>query len=406
MNKSDLSPSELKQFPVFESLTASQIKYICDKVKAFHFQPNDVILQSNANVPGQFFLLEGSIKLDCVDSTVSNIKAGSPQAKGPIAQLRPSRYKVTAENQCKIIVVADKIMQELSKKEKKQFIVEEELGDTEQILFAVTKDIRQGKIELPSMPDIAFRIRELIDSKEATIDDIAKIVMTEPAITAKIIKVANSSVYFRGREITECKSAISVLGTTITSQYVTAFTTKELFKTNNKALLKYFDLLWKHSIRISSISFVIAKLTGRINTGEALLAGLLHDIGKIAIINKLASYPEIITDEKKINHILLKASHQISTMILESFNFPKAMITAAKEVENWQRDTDKPADLADVVNLAHIYTLFGSKKNSNVNINKIPVFKKIALGQMSPELTLQALKESNQLIQEIRSIYV
>lgn len=125
--------------------------------------------------------------------------------------------------------------------------------------------------------------------------------MTVPAIAAKIVKAANSAMYQRHKKAEDCKTAVVGLRTKVTSQLVTAFTLKELFQTPNKMLKKRIKKLWEHSIEIGVICYALAKVTPGFSAEHAILPGLIHDIGNVAILNKAIDHPLIMDSEKHLD---------------------------------------------------------------------------------------------------------
>jgi len=82
------------------------------------------------------------------------------------------------------------------------------------------------------------------------------------------------------------------------------------------------------------------------------------------------------------------------------------MIEVAKGAENWMRNDSPKADLADIINIAHLHNYIGTEKQKTVPmIDQVPAFTKLALGKLTPELSISVLKESNSQIEQIKSIF-
>jgi HD-like signal output (HDOD) protein len=163
---------------------------------------------------------------------------------------------------------------------------------------------------------------------------------------------------------------------------------------------------WEHCITIASISSLLAKITPGFKPEHALLAGLVHDIGNVAILNKAIEYPDVITSEEKVEKLLSKMRTQVTTSILKSWNFPEDIILAAEESKNWMRDDAEKPDLADIINIAHLHHYIGTDKQKSVPvIDRVPAFGKMALGKLTPELSINVLQESNKEIEQIKSIF-
>ncbi|MCU7834848.1 MAG: HDOD domain-containing protein [gamma proteobacterium symbiont of Taylorina sp.] len=410
MNAEVIDLQSLKFFTPFQSYTDKQLDYINSHSEVLKTAGNQVVLDINSDCKDKFFLLEGSLKLLSLDNASRIIKANSVHAKAPVAQLRPSRYKVTTISPSKILVLTEEVCELLHKQEDNEAesfeLSEDDLDDVDQILYELIFELQQGNFTLPSLPNIALRIRETITDEDSSAADIAKIIISDPVITAKVIKAANSAMYQRRNKAEDCKTAVVGLGTKVTSQLVTAFTMQELFKSPSELLTKHMQAFWEHSIEIAAISSILAKITPGFSSQQALLAGLVHDIGNVAILNKALEYSDVIASEASIERLLSKMSNQVTSSILQSWNFSEDMVLAAKEAENWMRDENSKPDLADIINIAHLHSYIGTDKQKTVPIiDQVPAFNKMALGKLTPELSINVLKESNKQIEQIKSIF-
>jgi putative nucleotidyltransferase with HDIG domain len=229
--------------------------------------------------------------------------------------------------------------------------------------------------------------------------------MTDPAIAAKIVKAANSAMYQRHKKAEDCKTAVVGLGTKVTTQLVTAFTLKELFQTPNKMLKKRMKKLWEHSIEIAAICYVLAKVTPGFSAEHAMLAGLIHDIGNVAILNKAIDHPLIMDSEKHLDKIIDKMHAQVGSSILRRWDFSEDFITVAEETENWMHNGKEQPDLIDIINMAHLHSYIGSPKQRDVPIiDQTPAFHKLALGKLTPKLSIKVLEKAHEKINETKAL--
>lgn len=401
----------LKFFTPFQSLSDKQLDYIAVNAQIVKVAAGKTVLDLNSSSPDKYLLLEGSLKLLSFDDSVSIIKAHTERAKNPVAQLRPSRFKVSTDSASKILVLKDDFLdtaieqaEAASSYSINETILDEE-HEEDRILYELILELQQGNFILPSLPSIATRIRETIEDEDSSANDIANVVLTDPAIAAKIIKAANSALYQRRKKAEDCRTAVVSLGTKVTTQLVIVFTLKELFNSPNELLKKRMKKLWEHSIEIAALSFVLARITPGFDTEHALLAGLIHDIGNVAILNKATEHPLIMDSEEHLDKVIDKMHAQVGASILRRWDFSKDFICVTEETENWLRDTNDKTDLVDIINMAHLHSYIGSPKQRNVPIiDQIPAFKKMALGQLTPKLSLMVLDKAHEKIEQTRAL--
>jgi len=401
----------LKFFTPFHMLSDKQLDYIAVNARVVQVGAGKTIIEKDSTSPNKYLLLEGSLKLQAFDGSVTTIEAHSEQAKNPVAQLRPSRYHVITRSNCKILLLSEDSLNtaieqsEMSSSFTLNETVLDEEHEEDRILYELILELQQGNFVLPSLPHIATRIRETIADENTGAVDIARVIMADPAIAAKIIKAANSSLYQRNHKAEDCKTAVIGLGTKVTTQLVTSFTLKELFQAPNEMLKKRMKKLWQHSIEIAAISYVLARVTPGFDAEHAMLAGLLHDIGNVAILNKAIEHPLVMNSEKNLDKIIDKMHAQVSSSILRNWDFSQDFISVAEETENWMYDEEEQPNIVDVINMAHLHSYIGSSKQREVPIiDQTPAFHKLALGKLTPKLSIKVLEKAHEKIQETKRL--
>ena len=408
-----VDPERLKFFTPFRSLSEKQLDYIAVNAQIVKMESGTTLLELNSESNDKYFLLEGSLKLIAFDDSISLLDANTERAKNPVAQLRPSRYKVSTSSPCKILVLKEDFLNTAMEQSEvvsaSSYSINETVLDDEheedRILYELILELQQGNFVLPTLPNIALRIRETIADDNSSAEDIANVILADPAIAAKIVKAANSALYQRRTKAEDCKTAVVCLGTKVTTQLVTAFTLKELFKPKDKILVGHMKKLWEHSIEIAAISFVLARITPGFDAEHALLAGLIHDIGNVAILNKATDHPLIMDSEEHLDKVISKMHSQVSSSILRRWEFSDDFIDVAEETEDWLRNNNEKPDLVDIVNMAHLHSYIGTPYQRHVPIiDQTPAFKKLALGELTPKLSIKVLEKAHEKIAQTKAL--
>ena len=182
----------LRFFKPFHALSDKQLDYISVNTQVLNLPKGKVILELNSDSKDKFLLLEGRLKLTAFDDSEMVLEAGTERAQSPVAQLRPSRYKVTTEAPSKILVLKEDFMDTaIEQSETSAYSINETQLDEEheedRVLYELILELQKGNFVLPSMPSIATRIREVVADENSSAVDIANVILTDPAIAAKII---------------------------------------------------------------------------------------------------------------------------------------------------------------------------------------------------------------------------
>ncbi|MBU1691434.1 MAG: HDOD domain-containing protein [Gammaproteobacteria bacterium] len=221
---------------------------------------------------------------------------------------------------------------------------------------ALAREIQAKNLIFPSFPDITLRIRSALSDPNISASKVAKIVGTEPVLSAQLLRLANSAALCAGGiPVDDLPTAIKRLGYALVRNAAIALGMRQLAQDTHQSMMRVpLEELWRHSLQVAALSYVLAKKLTRLNPDAAMLAGLLHDIGIFYILARAKKYPHLFIDEAILRNIPHQTHAQISPAILESWDVPEDIIAAARDHATFDRIHYAPADLTDVVMVANI----------------------------------------------------
>jgi putative nucleotidyltransferase with HDIG domain len=158
--------------------------------------------------------------------------------------------------------------------------------------------------------------------------------------------------------------------------------------------------LWEHSTEVAAIAHALATQFTKLKSDQALLAGLVHDIGSLPILSRAEDIPELLNDEVMLDRIIQKAHTTVGEAILSKWNFSEEIIAVAAEHENLERDHSGAADYVDLVMVANLQSHLGSDHpHTQQDWSKVPAFSKLGL---EPDTSVVDMDETNEAIQAAR----
>jgi putative nucleotidyltransferase with HDIG domain len=162
-------------------------------------------------------------------------------------------------------------------------------------------DLLERLQDIPTLPVVAMRVTELINDPASSSADIAKLLKRDQVLTAKILRLANSSYYAIPGGCIDVQRALAFLGFNTLAQLVLGLSVFSLFSTLDGEDFSMLDF-WKHALGTAVCSEILAKRLGLVKPEEAFTCGLLHDIGKLVLheIDR-ERLSEIIRETKKRN---------------------------------------------------------------------------------------------------------
>ncbi len=148
------------------------------------------------------------------------------------------------------------------------------------------QDIRNRLLvaRLPAMPQILLKLIELCQSDDAGMAEVAKLIANDAGMTSKVFAVANSAAYYRGERKTELLQVLSALGMDMIKTLVISESVFQTFNGFPHAASTDLRAFWKHSLTTAVLARELAKKMDYAGTEEAYLAGLLHDVGRLALL--------------------------------------------------------------------------------------------------------------------------
>ena len=361
------SPAILRRLSTMRDMDQEDLLALSHQLYVHEDTLGKVLLQLGSADQSKLFLLSGSCRLVAADGRVKIIKDTDPSALSPLARLRPSQYQVIAETNVRYLRIADTVFEQTVGKlernssmmlENYQVEEEEDLGHMtaqNQLTLQIYEDLNADRLLLPSLPHVALQIGEAVNAENSDANRVATLIETDPAIALKIVKAANSARYGGVSQVATVTEAVTRLGMQNTRILVVAFALRELFRTRSRKLQKHMLALWEHSRRIATLARVLADKVGGFNPHEAMLAGLVHDIGGLAVIGYARDFPEVVEDPMALKSSMHELRGQLSPLILSKWQLPDELVTAAKEAENWQRDHQGKPDYADLVIVAQLH---------------------------------------------------
>lgn len=265
---------------------------------------------------------------------------------------------------------------------------------------------RNKRLSVPSLPDIAVKLNKAMQT-DIGITEAVAIIHLDPRIVTKLIQVANSPIYATASPIVNCHDAVARIGLDGTRNLVLSICLKDLFHSRNRELMKGMRELWKHCVYLASLCFVLAQESGEVQPEDAMLAGLIADIGAIPIIHLAAQSGANIPTFAEIEAALPYFRAPVGTQLLRNLEFPLELCGIPQLAENWLYNSGPRLTLADIVILAKLHSYFGKDEAFELPyINSIPAYGKLRDGKLNPDFSLTVLHDAQSRVRAAMQLLV
>lgn len=249
-----------------------------------------------------------------------------------------------------------------------------------ELLERLFSALRQDQLVLPTLPEMALRVRDLLADPDSSMADVARAVSRDPALSARLIQIVNSPLLRARTRIDTIEMAVVRLGSSMIRNIVTGLAMEQLFQATTDVTDRKLRTTWRHAWDVSSLAMGLCLQHPHLQSDQAMLAGLVHDIGILPLLTLAEEYPTLLEDEARLDRLIARTHCELGRAILEHWHFPESLVAVASEHENLAYEGgDKP----DYVHLIIVANLHSQKNSSRCHglgdLTAIPAFARLGL---------------------------
>lgn len=245
----------------------------------------------------------------------------------------------------------------------------------QEIITAIQKD----QLVLPTLPEVALKVREVADDPDADIEKLNSVIGNDAALSARIIRVANSPLLRANRAIEDLRTALLRLGIQYTCNIAIGLAMEQMFQATSDLVDARMREVWSRSSEIAGISHVLCRHYTRLRPDQATLAGLIHKIGVLPILTYAENNPALLKDSITLDTVIDELNGELGGLILKTWNFPSELAHIPSQHMDFERSIPK-ADYADIVTVAMLQSHAGSTSAmGQVDLSKVKAFARLGL---------------------------
>jgi HD-like signal output (HDOD) protein len=264
-------------------------------------------------------------------------------------------------------------------------------------------ELSQGQVELPSVPEIVVRLQQTMSDENVTNEVVVRVIGSEPMLAGRLLTMANSvALNTSGRKIADLPTAVARVGFNIVRSAALSFAVEQLRKASEyRHLESQLDAWWKNSVQIATMCHVVARRFSSLNGDTALLAGLMHNVGRIYILTRASKYPTLTADPLTFNSIVRDWHANVAKALLENWKVADEIVDAVAGYEDLDREARGPVTLTDVLSLAQL--LERNRNGAEMNAPDESLIKGLKRMQLQVRDCHAVLDESAEEIAALKS---
>ena len=395
--KAELPVQTLSALAPYAGLSQTELRAALAQLERIQVKPG--LIDSELPAGRRLFLEHGDLQIQTLTGHVLPLKGGTPQARYPLP-VKPQVLSLYAAEPCTLLSLPDAAGAAAAPVTRPTLSAQEA-----EALGQLRAYFRKEHAELPSLPDLAVKIGKAIDDPNNANEAIARLIQLDPALSARLIGVTNSAAFGGFKKVTGIKQATNRLGRQKLRNLVYSCLLKGVFKSTSATLKRRMQELWQHSVHVAALSFVLGRETPGIDAEQALLAGLIHDIGAVAVIGGINRFPVLTQRTEVLDYALDSLRIDVGLLTLRRWRLQETFGDVIREAENWQRAGYCIPQNVDVVILAQLHALVGNSRQTGLpRLDTVPAFSKMARGELTPRHSLSLLEEAEADIREVRAL--
>lgn len=258
--------------------------------------------------------------------------------------------------------------------------------DVKAFAVELRKDIEQNRIKLPTLPAISLEALIVVNDAGSSMKDVARIIGKDTSMAARLVRYANSPLYRGMENVTSVRAAITRIGIEAVKHAILSLAMRDVFTTGIETIQERMESLWKHSVEVASISALLAGQFRHLNQEEAMLAGLIHDVGVIPILIKAKDMPEVLDTEGLLDKLIRVLHMSVGKFMLTHWNFDSALIDVAASHDKLDRVSESgQVDYVDIVQVANIlcYENHQQHRYAKVNLERLPAAHRVGMERIA-----------------------
>lgn len=257
----------------------------------------------------------------------------------------------------------------------------EQKFDIKGFALQIRGDIQHNRIKLPTLPAISLEALLIVNDACSSMADVARIVGKDASMAARLVRYANSPLYRGINNVTSVKAAITRIGIDAVKHAILSLAMRDVFTTAFKSIQIRMEALWEHSVAVAAKAALLSEQFAHLNREEAMLAGLIHDVGVIPILIKAKDHPILLDDEAKLDKLVQALHMSVGKFMLSLWNFDESLVEVAATHDKLDRKpTGEQVDYVDLVQVANILSHDQpDHRYGRIDQAKIPAFKRVGL---------------------------
>lgn len=212
-----------------------------------------------------------------------------------------------------------------------------------------------GELSFPTSLDASRRVLRAVENPDIGLSALAKIVVAEPLLSAKVIRLANSVALNPANVvIKDVRQAVLRIGMDPIKSLAMVLIMDQLRQSQrHSGCRELSNRLWERSVHVAALSYVLARKLTRLNADEVMFAGIVHDLGRFYLLARASEFPALLDDHVALAEVINDLAAQTTERVFAELNLPPSVVEAVLSSRQFSGSMP-PTTMSDLLFIASV----------------------------------------------------
>ncbi|WP_301101424.1 HDOD domain-containing protein [Propionivibrio sp.] len=212
-----------------------------------------------------------------------------------------------------------------------------------------------GELSFPTSLDASRRVLKAVENPDLGLTALAKIIVAEPLLSAKVIRLANSAALNpANKTIRDVRQAVLCVGMDLIKALAMVLIMDQLRQSQrHKGCRDLANRLWERNVHVAALSYVLAKKLTRLNADEVMFSAIVGDLGRFYLLSRVADFPALLEDPVVLATTINDLASHATSIVLDKLNLPASVVDAVLASRHYS-GAMPPATPGDILFIAGV----------------------------------------------------
>jgi len=402
-----VEPGLLARFEPMSRLRPDERIVLASQARIVRLAAGRYLFRQGGEDSKAYFLLSGRLRLTPYTGEGLLVESGDANSRLALSPRAYQQYTAVTLTAAEVVVIDARLLDGVSSLTgmvpPRRFDVACDTGlqDWLRGLFEDVRDaIADDQLVLPVPPAFGEQIANLVANERIEAERLIEAVCADPAICAKLLRAANGTLFHDQPPALTCEAAVKRLGLRAARHLVMSYAIRDRLRNPEEGISQRLDEYWLTATSVAAISAVLASRLPGLSAPRCRLAGLLHDIGTLALLAFAHQFPGALLDPATLDEAIERLSCPLGALLVQTWGLGDDLLPALAGSGDWYRSHPGETDIADLILVARAHCRIDSTRGAGhlPDPSAMPAYERLGLRATEQDEGLSILLQAQEFL--------